>query len=178
MSTIVLAGGCFWCTQAILERLRGVQHVQCGYANGAGPQPSYAQVCRGDTGYAEAVRVQFEPAQLGLRALLEVFMATHDPTTLNRQGHDVGTQYRSGIYCSDAQQEALARTLLQELQASGAYDAPLVTEVQALRNYWPAEAEHQDYFALHPEQRYCALVIAPKVRHLQAAFAAALKAPG
>lgn len=179
MQTIVLAGGCFWCTQAVFARVRGVESVQCGYANGLGPQPSYAQVCSGHSGYAEVVRVAFDPAQIGLRQLLEIFMGTHDPTALNRQGHDVGPQYRSGIYYGSAEQAGAAQQLLAQLAHSRAYgDAPIVTELQPLRNYWPAEDEHQDYFALHPEQRYCALVIAPKVGHLQAAFAAALKSAG
>ncbi|MCE1251690.1 MAG: peptide-methionine (S)-S-oxide reductase MsrA [Comamonadaceae bacterium] len=174
METVVLGGGCFWCTHAVFTLVRGVLAVESGYANGRGPQPTYEQVCQGDTGYVEVVRVQFDPAQVSLEALLEIFMAAHDPTQRNRQGHDVGTQYRSGIYCTTPMQEAQARAWLQQLQAQRRDGAALVTEVEPLRVYWPAEDYHQDYFARQPEQRYCALVVQPKRAHVQALFAARL----
>ena len=130
METVVLGGGCFWCTHAVFTLVRGVLAVESGYANGRGPQPTYEQVCQGDTGYVEVVRVQFDPAQVSLEALLEIFMAAHDPTQRNRQGHDVGTQYRSGIYCTTPMQEAQARAWLQQLQAQRRDGAALVTEVE------------------------------------------------
>jgi len=174
--TIYLAGGCFWCTEAVFARVRGVRSVQSGYANGHQAQrPTYEEVCRGHSGYAEVVRVQFDPQVIGLRDVLTVFFATHDPTTPNRQGHDVGTQYRSGIYTSHAGQEALARAVIAELEQAGTWGARVVTEVLALRNYWPAEDYHQDYFAKNPQQGFCTVVIAPKVHKLRQAFAQWLK---
>lgn len=175
LETITLAGGCFWCTEAVFARVRGVVDVQSGYANGHVPAPTYEQVCTGSTGHAEAVRVRFDPAQISLRELLEIFFATHDPTTLNRQGHDVGPQYRSGIYTTHPEHEAVARALLHELQEGGHWGAPIVTELQALTAWWPAEDYHTDYFAQHPHQGYCAAVIAPKVEKFRATFARLLK---
>ena len=173
--TITLGAGCFWCTEAIFDRVRGVTDVESGYANGHVPQPSYEQVCTGSTGHAEVVRLRFDPGQIGLRTILEIFLATHDPTSLNRQGNDVGTQYRSGIYFSDPAHEAVARAVLHELAESGAYGAPIVTEVAPLVAYWPAEDYHQDYFLKHPHQGYCAFVVGPKVQHFQAVFARHLR---
>jgi len=168
---IYLAGGCFWCTEAVFSQVRGVSGVQSGYANGHQTQPSYEDVCDGDSGHAEVVRVRFDPQVIGLRDLLAVFFATHDPTTLNRQGHDVGTQYRSGIYTCNALQEQTARAVIAELQQAGAWDAPVVTEVLPLQSYWPAENYHQNYFAQHPQAGFCAFIIAPKVQKLRQAFA-------
>lgn len=166
-SVITLGGGCFWCTEAVFQRVRGIGHVECGYANGHQPaRPDYEAVCNGETGYAEVVRVQFDPDIIDLPTVLKIFFATHDPTSLNRQGADVGTQYRSGIYTHSAQQQAIATALVEELQASGVFPSPIVTEVQALRQYWPAEDYHQNYFAQHPHQPYCAVVIAPKLEKL------------
>lgn len=164
--TLVLGGGCFWCTEAVFVRVRGVLDVESGYANGDAerwPNPGYEDVCSGRTGYNEVVRLVYEPAVVSARQLLEVFMATHDPTTLNRQGNDVGTQYRSGIYTTTPEQVEAAQALLAALDTSGVLGRPVVTEVQPLRHYVPAEAYHQDYFEQHPNQGYCAFVVAPKV---------------
>ena len=169
--TIVLAGGCFWCTEAVFVRVKGVLDVESGYSNGHVPQPSYEAVCSGQTGHAEVVKLTFDPTVIGLRQLLHIFFAIHDPTTPNRQGHDVGTQYRSGIYCTTPEQERVARHVIAELQAEDVFDAPIVTEVQPLHNYWPAEDYHQDFFARNPTQGYCLAVAAPKVAKLRRVFA-------
>ena len=170
LQTIVLGGGCFWCTEAVFDRVRGVLDVESGYCNGQVLQPSYEAVCTGRTGHAEVVRIVFDPKVVGLRTLLEIFFATHDPTTLNRQGHDVGTQYRSGIYWTEPQQAEVARQLMDELAAGQAFDAPIVTELAPLDNYWPAEDYHQDFFANHPHHGYCLAVAAPKVDKLRRVF--------
>lgn len=170
LQTLVLGGGCFWCTEAVFVRVRGVLDVESGYANGDArrfPHPSYEDVCSGQTGYNEVVKLVYDPAQVSTRQLLEVFFAVHDPTSLNRQGNDVGTQYRSGIYVSTPEQEAVARALLTEVPGA-------VTEVQPLQHYVPAEAYHQDYFAHHPQQGYCAFVVGPKVAKFRQTFAALL----
>ena len=164
VETITLGGGCFWCAEAIFDRVQGVVDVESGYCNGHVQRPSYEQVCRGDTGHAEVVRVQFDPAVIRLREILEIFFATHDPTTLNRQGNDVGPQYRSGIYVSDPAQALIAHEVIDELLREEAYPDPIVTEVLPLENYWPAEAYHQDYFLNNPFQGYCAYVVRPKVQ--------------
>ena len=169
--TIVLAGGCFWCTEAVFVRAKGVLDVESGYSNGHVPQPSYEAVCSGQTGHAEVVKLTFDPTVIGLRQLLHIFFAIHDPTTPNRQGHDVGTQYRSGIYCTTPEQERVARHVIAELQAEDVFDAPIVTEVQPLHHYWPAEDYHQDFFARNPTQGYCLAVAAPKVAKLRQVFA-------
>ena len=174
---LVLGGGCFWCTEAVFVRVRGVLDVESGYSNGQAQRPSYEQVCTGRTGHNEVVRLVYDPVQVSVRQLLGVFFATHDPTTLNRQGNDVGTQYRSAIYYTTAEQEQVARTLIAELEQARVYPAPIVTELLPLDNYWPAEAYHQDYFAHHPEQGYCAYVVAPKVDKFRRQFAALLQ-PG
>lgn len=174
LERITLGGGCFWCLEAVYEQVRGVHAVESGYCNGLGPQPSYEQVCSGNTGYAEVVRVDFDPRQLSLREVLEVFFAIHDPTSLNRQGADVGSQYRSGIYFHNAEQEAQAREVLA--QAQQAHQGRVVTELLPERNYWAAEAYHQHYFARNPEQGYCAFVVAPKVDKFQATFASLVRA--
>jgi peptide-methionine (S)-S-oxide reductase len=173
--TIVLGGGCFWCTEAVFDRVRGIVDVENGYANGHLEHPSYEDVCTGQTGHAEVVKLEFDPAVIGLRDVLLIFFGTHDPTTLNRQGNDVGTQYRSGIYTGSAAQAETARALLQELREEGAYDAPIVTEVEPLSSYWSAEDYHQDYFAKHPNQGYCAFVVGPKVQKFRKAFSRWLK---
>ncbi len=168
--TIALGGGCFWCTEAVFVRVRGVLDVESGYTNGHVAQPSYEQVCAGDTGHAEVVRLVYDPEAIGLRDLLGIFFAVHDPTTPDRQGHDIGTQYRSGIYCTTPEQEEVARAVIQEMGGQGLFDAPIVTEVQPLRNYWPAEDYHQDFFEKHPTQGYCLAVAAPKVAKLRRHF--------
>ena len=169
--TITLGGGCFWCTEAVYERVQGVTAVESGYSNGHVLRPSYEQVCGGDTGHNEVVRVSFDPAQISLREILEIFFVIHDPTTLNRQGNDVGTQYRSGIYFSSPEQERVAREVLAEIDASKTYRSPVVTELKPLDNYSRAEDYHQHYFAQHPGQGYCAFVVAPKVEKFRKTFA-------
>lgn len=177
LETITLAGGCFWCTEAVFDRVCGVTDVQSGYANGTLAAPTYEQVCAGDTGHAEVVRVTFDPAQVSVRDILEIFFATHDPTTLNRQGNDVGTQYRSGIYYSDPAHRQVAEDLLRQLRQEQAFDAPIVTELQPLMSFWPAEAYHQDFFERNPKQGYCSFIVAPKVAKFRKTFASHLK-PG
>jgi peptide-methionine (S)-S-oxide reductase len=168
---ITLAGGCFWCLEAVYDCVEGVLDVESGYSNGSWHSPSYEQVCSGETGHAEVVRVRFDPARISLREILEIFFVIHDPTTVNRQGNDVGTQYRSGIYVHDADQERAACAMIAELTAAGAWKDPIVTEVAPVDNYWPAEPYHQDYFLNHPNQGYCAYVVAPKVEKFRRTFA-------
>jgi peptide-methionine (S)-S-oxide reductase len=168
-----LAGGCFWCTEAVYEQVEGVQAVESGYSNGHANRPTYEQVCTGATGHAEVVRVTFDPARISYREILEIFFATHDPTTLNRQGNDVGTQYRSGIYTETPEQERVAREVLAEAQT--AHGGRVVTELKPVDNYSRAEAYHQHYYANHPEQGYCAFVVGPKVEKFRKTFAARLK---
>lgn len=170
MQVVGLGGGCFWCTEAVFVRVKGVVDVESGYCNGQHPNPSYEDVCTGTTGHVEVVRLTYDPEVIGLRQLLQIFFAVHDPTTLNRQGHDVGTQYRSGIYWTDPAQEAVAREVMAELEADGGYGAPLVTEVLPLSNYHPAEEYHQDFFEKNPYQGYCLAVAAPKVAKLKKVF--------
>lgn len=170
-----LAGGCFWCLDAVFSQLEGVTAVECGYANGQVPNPSYEQVCRGDSGHAEVVRVAFDSAVVDFRTVLGVFFSIHDPTTLNRQGNDVGTQYRSGIYWHNPEQEQVARAFVQEINQDATFGAPLVTELAPLASYYPAEPEHQRYFEQHPGQGYCAYVIAPKVHKFRKQFASRLR---
>lgn len=169
--TIVLGGGCFWCLEAVYERVQGVMAVESGYCNGHVSKPSYEQVCAGNTGHAEVVRVSFDPAQISLRQVLEIFFVVHDPATLNRQGNDVGTQYRSGIYFELPEHERVAREVLEEIAGSGTYREPLVTELLPLKNYSRAEPYHQHYFAQNPGQGYCAFVVAPKVEKFRKTFA-------
>jgi len=170
---ITLGGGCFWCTEAVYEQVDGVIAVESGYSNGHTPSPSYEQVCSGETGHNEVVRVTFDNARITLREVLEIFFHVHDPTTLNRQGNDVGTQYRSGIYFNDTEQERVAREVLAE--ANTEHKGRVVTEVKALANYSRAEDYHQHYFARNPGQGYCAFVVAPKVEKFKRTFAARLK---
>ena len=171
---ITLGGGCFWCLEAVYELVDGVVAVQSGYCNGQVKNPSYAQVCEGTTGHNEVVRVSFDADRISLREVLEIFFNIHDPTTLNRQGNDVGTQYRSGIYVQGAEQESVARVVLAEAQE--AHRGRVVTEIVALDNYSAAEAYHQHYFANNPEQGYCAFVVAPKVEKFRRTFKARVKA--
>jgi peptide-methionine (S)-S-oxide reductase len=173
IETITLGGGCFWCTEAVYERVRGVTAVESGYCNGDVPNPSYEQVCGGRTGHAEVVRVSFDPSEISLREVLEIFFVVHDPTTLNRQGNDVGTQYRSGIYFHAAAQEGICREVLAEVDAH--HGGKVVTELVPLRNYSRAEDYHQHYFANHPGQGYCAFVVAPKVEKFRKTFASRVR---
>ena len=170
-----LAGGCFWCLEAVFEELDGVDAVVSGYTGGHVADPSYEQVCSEETGHAEAVRLTFDPAVVGYREILEIFFAIHDPTTPDRQGNDVGTQYRSAIYAHSPQQEAAARALLGEYAAQNAFGAPVVTELAPAGRFFPAEAYHQGYFRSHPHQPYCQLVVAPKLAKFRKLFAARRK---
>lgn len=169
IETITLGGGCFWCTEAVYERVDGVVGVESGYSNGATVKPSYEQVCSGTTGHNEVVRVRFDAERISLREVLEIFFVIHDPTTLNRQGNDRGTQYRSGIYFHDADQERTAREVLAE--ADALHKGDVVTEVLPEQNYSRAEDYHQHYFANNPNQGYCAMVVAPKVEKFKKTFA-------
>jgi peptide-methionine (S)-S-oxide reductase len=173
LQTITLGGGCFWCLEAVYELVDGVLAVESGYANGHVPQPTYEQVCGGDTGHVEVVKVSFDADRITLREVLEIFFTIHDPTTLNRQGNDVGTQYRSGIYWTDPAHEAVAREVRAE--ADAANRGRVVTELLALDSYWRAEDYHQHYFANHPGQGYCAFVVAPKVEKFRKTFRARVK---
>jgi peptide-methionine (S)-S-oxide reductase len=170
---ITLGGGCFWCVEAVFELVDGVLAVESGYCNGHVRQPSYEAVCTGTTGHAEVVRVSFDAERIGLREVLEIFFVVHDPTTLNRQGNDTGTQYRSGIYLENAGQEAVVRDVLAV--ANAAHGGKVVTEVALLANYSRAEDYHQHYFAQHPNQGYCAYVVAPKVEKFRRTFHARVK---
>ncbi|WP_233862334.1 peptide-methionine (S)-S-oxide reductase MsrA [Paraburkholderia adhaesiva] len=172
-----LGGGCFWCLEAVYLRVDGVNSVESGYAGGQVTNPSYEQVCDGNTGHAEVVKVAFDTAKISYREILDIFFAIHDPTQLNRQGNDVGTQYRSVIFThSEAQREA-ALQAIRELAAEDVYSGQIVTQVVPLEgNYFPAEVYHQNYFAQHPEQGYCAFVVAPKVAKFRQKFAHRLKA--
>ena len=174
--SIVLGGGCFWCTEAVFDKVRGVVDVESGYSNGQALNPSYEQVCTGRTGHNEVVRVTFDPAQITLREIFEIFFVIHDPTTLNRQGNDAGTQYRSGIYYIDDAQKQVAGDVIREMVESRTYNSPIVTEVMPLDNYSTAEAYHQDYFLNNPNQGYCAFVVGPKVEKFRKTFAARVKA--
>ena len=160
--TIVLGGGCFWCTEAVYVQVRGITDVESGYSNGHAQRPSYEDVCGGDTGHAEVVKLEYDPALISVRQILEIFFVVHDPTTPNRQGNDVGTQYRSGIYFTTPQQQQVAQDMIAELNEQKAFGRPIVTEVAPLANYWPAEEYHQDFFAKNPHQGYCLAVAAPK----------------
>lgn len=175
IETATLGGGCFWCLEAVFERLEGVRSVESGYAGGHAPDPTYREVCTGRTGHAEVVRVEFDPEVIAYRDLLEVFFAIHDPTTPDRQGADVGTQYRSIILYEDEDQHAVAETMMSELEASDTFGAPIVTEVEPLGEFYPAEAEHRQYYRRNPDQPYCRVSIAPKVAKLRSAFAHRLR---
>ena len=167
--TITLGGGCFWCIEAVFQRVRGIVALENGYSNGDLPTVNYEAVCRGDTGFTEVVRLQFDPAVISLEQILEIFFVVHDPTSLNRQGNDVGTQYRSAIYADDEAQLQRVQAWVQAAQAH--FQQPLVTEVALTERYLRAEDYHQDYFNQHPYQGYCMMVVAPKVQKFQQTFA-------
>lgn len=169
--TLVLGGGCFWCTEAVYVQVRGVSDVESGYCNGQTLAPTYEQVCTGRTGHNEVVKLEYDPAQVSTRELLEIFFLIHDPTTLNRQGNDVGTQYRSGVYYTTPEQAAVAQALIAELSAARAWSQPIVTEVLPLAYYSAAEDYHQDFFERNPYQGYCMAVAAPKVAKFRKTFA-------
>lgn len=168
--TLVLGGGCFWCTEAVYVKVRGVLDVESGYSNGQTLAPTYEQVCTGRTGHNEVVKLQYDTDQISTRELLEIFFVIHDPTTLNRQGNDSGTQYRSGIYFTTTEQQQVAQALIAELTAAKAFGQPLVTEVLPLANYSAAEDYHQDFFERNPYQGYCLAVAAPKVAKFRQTF--------
>lgn len=170
-----LAGGCFWCLEAVFEQLRGVERVSSGYEGGHVPNPSYEQVCTGQTGHAEAVQITFDPQVISFSDLLEAFFAFHDPTTLNRQGPDVGSQYRSAIFYHSSQQKAAADQVIAELRAAGTWKRPIVTEVAPSTEFYAAEEYHGEYYQRNPDQPYCRLVIAPKVAKFRKQYLARLK---
>lgn len=175
METATLGGGCFWCIEAVFQDLKGVERVQSGYAGGSVPDPTYEEVCRGTTGHAEVVQVTFDPEVIGFREVLEVFFSVHDPTTLNRQGADVGTQYRSVVFYQSPEQERQTRETIRSMEEAGVWDGPIVTEVTPLEAFYPAEAYHEDYFSRNPQQPYCQAVINPKVAKFRARFSHKLK---
>ena len=171
-----LAGGCFWCLEAVYEQLRGVEKVVSGYAGGQVPNPDYHSVCTGRTGHAEVVQVTFDPGEVSYRELLEVFFTIHDPTTPNRQGADVGTQYRSAIFTHSPEQEQTAREVMRDLEAEAVWENPIVTRVEPLTEFYPAEDYHQHYYARNPGQGYCRVVIAPKVSKFRQKYLSRLRA--
>jgi len=173
--TATLAGGCFWCLEAVFDNLKGVADVVSGYAGGGMPNPSYEMVCTGRTGHAEVVQLKFDPAVIGFREILEVFFTIHDPTTKNRQGADVGTQYRSAIFTHNAEQKASAEAVVKDLEAAQLYPGPFVTEITPFKVFYPAENHHQQYFANNPQQPYCRAVVAPKVAKFRSHFMERLK---
>jgi peptide-methionine (S)-S-oxide reductase len=174
--TATLAGGCFWCLEAVYQEMDGVLSVESGYMGGHVEDPSYEEVCTGRTGHAEVVQLTFDPAARSYRELLEVFFAIHDPTTRNRQGNDVGTQYRSAIFYHNQEQRAVAEGLIAELNAAGVFPDPIVTEVAPAETFYKAEDYHQDYFRQHQRQPYCAFVVAPKLHKFRQKFAAKARA--
>ncbi len=171
--TATLAGGCFWCLEAVYQEVPGVENVVSGYAGGQVESPTYRQVCGGDTGHAEVVQVTFDPEVVSYRRLLEIFFTIHDPTTLDRQGADTGTQYRSAIFFTSPEQEATANELIAELEGEKVFDTPIVTEVAPLGTFYPAERYHQDYYRQNSGQAYCQVVIRPKLAKYRAKFASA-----
>ena len=174
--TATLGGGCFWCLEAVYKDLRGVERVVSGYAGGSVENPTYQQVCSGTTGHAEVVQLTYDPAAVSFAELLEVFFTIHDPTTPNRQGADVGTQYRSAVFCHTPEQRGTAQRVIREFEEARVWDAPIVTEVAPLERFYPAEDYHQDYFEKNPFQPYCRAVVAPKVSKFRKQFLERLKA--
>lgn len=165
-----IGGGCFWCIEAVFERLRGVAAVVSGYAGGDVPKPTYEQVCTGSTGHAEVVQITFDPSVITYRDVLEIFFTMHDPTTLNRQGADVGTQYRSIVLYHDDEQRSTAETVVEAFEEDGVWDDPIVTEIEPLDAFYPAESHHQEYYRNHTSQPYCQAVIAPKIAKLRETY--------
>jgi len=175
MDQATFGGGCFWCTEAVFEQLNGVVRVTSGYAGGVIDNPSYEAVCSGTTGHAEVINIRFDSAVISFRQLLEVFFATHDPTTLNRQGNDVGTQYRSVIFAHSADQHRIAQDLVADLMRDSSFEAPIVTEISDAPTFYPAETYHQGYFRNNPGQGYCACVVAPKASSVRRKFGDLIK---
>ena len=178
LETATLGGGCFWCLEAVYRETQGVVSAISGYMGGPKPNPSYEQVCSGRTGHVEVVEVRFDPGLIAFREILEIFFTTHDPTTLNRQGNDVGTQYRSVIFCHSPEQRAASEAMIGELTAEKVFPDPIVTAVEDAQAFYPAEDYHQEYFANNPNQPYCSYVVAPKVQKFRKKFAARLKGAG
>jgi peptide-methionine (S)-S-oxide reductase len=172
-----LAGGCFWCIEAVFSIIKGVEKVEPGYTGGSVPNPTYEQVSTGTTGHAEAAQITFDPNVISYREILEIFFASHDPTTLNRQGPDVGTQYRSAIFYHNEEQKVIAEKVIAELEKEGIWDTPVVTQVEPLKVFYKAETYHKDFYRNHPNQPYCQAVIAPKLAKLQHRFLTKLKVP-
>jgi peptide-methionine (S)-S-oxide reductase len=175
MQTAIFAGGCFWCLDAAFRMLKGVETVDSGYIGGTKPNPSYEAVCNGNTGHAEAIRIVFDKSIITYKDLLTVFFGFHDPTTLNRQGNDVGTQYRSAIFPIDSEQEAEARAMVNQLTTDETFGKPIVTTIETGHEFFPAEGYHQDYYRKNPDQGYCAAVISPKLAKLRQYYASLLK---
>ena len=175
MQSAVFGGGCFWCVEAVFASLKGVHSAQSGYCGGSVDNPSYEQVCAKQTGHIEVVKIDFDPAQISYTELLEVLFAIHDPTTPGRQGNDIGPQYQSAIFWQDTAQRDAAAAMIAELDGTGEFSAPICTELRPAATFWPAEAYHDNYFALHPEQGYCQMVVAPKVQKFRKKFASRLK---
>jgi peptide-methionine (S)-S-oxide reductase len=170
IETAVLGGGCFWCLDAVFREVEGVRSVVSGYAGGARPHPTYEQICTGATGHAEVVKLEFDTRLISFSQILSIFFSIHDPTTLNRQGNDVGTQYRSVVFCQSDEQENKLRDVIGELAATGAYHGTIVTEISGPVPFYPAEDYHQNYYAMHPGQGYCQLVISPKLTKFRQKF--------
>ncbi|HEX8737837.1 MAG TPA: peptide-methionine (S)-S-oxide reductase MsrA, partial [Pyrinomonadaceae bacterium] len=175
LETATLGAGCFWCVEAVFDDLKGVESVESGYSGGHTENPSYQEVCSETTGHAEVAQIKFDPEVISFKEILQVFFAVHDPTTLNRQGNDVGTSYRSAIFYHDENQKRIAEEVIREVTAEGVYDDPIVTEVTAFDKFYPAEDYHQEYFANNPNQPYCAAVVAPKVSKFRKKFVDRLK---
>jgi peptide-methionine (S)-S-oxide reductase len=175
--TVTLAGGCFWCIEAVFQENEGVENVVSGYTGGTTVNPTYQQVCSGETGHAEAVQVSFNPSKISYREILEIFFSVHDPTTLNQQGADIGTQYRSAVFYQSEEQKAIAEQLIGELDKAHLWKKPIVTQILPLDKFYPAEDYHRDYFTRQPEQAYCRMVISPKVNKFRKQWAKRLKRP-
>jgi len=174
----ILAGGCFWCLEAVFKDVNGVRSITSGYTGGRADAPTYRQVCEGGTGHAEAVKIEFDPGEISYRDLLEIFFVIHDPTSVNRQGNDIGTQYRSAIFATSEEQLHTALALIEEMGEVRAYPSAIVTKVERAGRFWPAEAEHHDYYAQHSDQPYCQYVVAPKIAKFREKFAERRKRGG
>ena len=175
LETATLGGGCFWCTEAVFDNLQGVEDVVSGYSGGHTENPTYQEVCSETTGHAEVVQIKFNPNEISFKEILQVFFGTHDPTTLNRQGNDIGTSYRSAIFYHNDGQKRIAEETIEEIENEGVFDDPIVTEVTEFTNFYPAEDYHQEYFAKNPNQPYCSAVVAPKVSKFRQKFVNRLK---
>lgn len=175
MKTVILGGGCFWCIEAVFKNIKGVERIEPGYAGGDKPFPTYKEVCSGTTGYAEVIKLTFDASVLQLEEILMIFFTAHDPTTLNRQGNDVGPQYRSCIFYQSKEERMVAEKIIEEYSVEGTFDDPIVTEVAPLKNYFPAEDYHKDYYYNHQAESYCRIVISPKVDKVKEKFRHLLK---